>query len=276
MRSSVLLAETLLALGVFAAPYSAAARCRLQVKLAGGSALTRQARCVDGDPACDSDSKPDSTCDFQASLCFSTDAVTTCDQADLLGMSIPSAPGLGGLPNLFEKFKTSATPGTLCTDAATVPVPTNGKKKGQVVMKVLAAHGGQRFAFVCQLPKGKKKPPKGATFAKDIQKNIFDSTCATTFCHGTGAASGGLDLSDGAAYANLVGVLATNEAAKAANLQRVLANDPDDSFLLLKLEGTLAAGEGVPMPLVGGPLPASAIDTIRRWIAAGAPETAPF
>ena len=272
MRSSVLLAETLLALGVLAAPYSAAARCRLQVKLVGGSSFTRQARCVDGDPACDSDSKPDSTCDFQASLCFSTDGVTACDQGDLVGMSIPSVPGLGGLPNLFEKFKTSATPGTLCTDAATVAVPTNGKKKGQVVMKVLAAHGGQRFAFVCQRPKG----PKGATFAKDIQKKIFDSTCATAFCHGTGAASGGLDLSDGAAYANLVGVLATNEAAKAANLQRVLPNDPADSFLLLKLEGTLAAGEGVPMPLVGGPLPASAIDTIRRWIAAGAPETAPF
>ncbi len=274
MRRSVLLVETLLALGVLAAPYSAAARCRLQVRLAGGSAFTRSVRCVDGDPACDSDSKLDSTCDFQASLCFSTDAVTACDQGDLVGMSIASAPGLGGLSNVLEKFKTSATPGTLCTDAATVAVATNGKKKGQVVMKVLATHGSQRFAFVCQLPKG-KKPPK-ATFAKDIQKKIFVSTCATSFCHGAGTASGNLDLSDGAAYANLVGVLATNEAAKAANLQRVLPNDPADSFLLLKLEGTLAAGEGVPMPLVGGPLPASAIDTIRRWIAAGAPETAPF
>ena len=274
MRASGLLAVAL-ALGVLAGAPPASARCRLKVQLAGGSSFTRQARCVDGDPACDSDSKPDSTCDFQAKLCFSTDAVTACDQADLLGMSIPSVPGLGGLPNLFEKFKTSATPGTLCTDAATVAVPTNGKKKGQVVMKVLATHGSQRFAFVCQRPKG-PKPLKGATFAKDIQKKIFDSTCATAFCHGTGAASGGLDLSDGAAYANLVGVLATNEAAKAANLQRVLPNDPADSFLLLKLEGTLAAGQGVPMPLVGGPLPASAIDTIRRWIAAGASETAPF
>ena len=274
MRTSGLLAVAL-ALGVLAGAPPASARCRLKVQLAGGSALTRQARCVDGDPACDSDSKLDTTCDFQASLCFSTDGVTACDQGDLGGMSIASAPGLGGLSNVLEQFKATATPGTLCTAAATVAVPTNGKKKGQVVMKVLAVHGGQRFAFVGQLPKG-KKPPKGATFAKDIQKQIFDSTCATAFCHGTGAASGGLDLSDGAAYANLVGVLATNEAAKAANLQRVLPNDPDDSFLLLKLEGTLAAGQGVPMPLVGGPLPASAIDTIRRWIAAGAPETAPF
>src|SRR6267143_3731846 len=188
MRSSVLLAETLLALGVLATPYSAAARCRLQVKLVGGSSLTRQARCVDGDPACDSDSKPDTTCDFQASLCFSTDGVTACDQGDLGGMTIASAPGLGGLSNVLEQFKATATPGTLCTAAATVAVPTNGKKKGQVVMKVLAAHGGQRFAFVCQLPKG-KKPPKGATVAKEIQKKILDSTCATTFGHGTGAAS---------------------------------------------------------------------------------------
>src|SRR5436190_494133 len=270
MRASGLLAVAL-ALGVLAGAPSASARCRLQVKLASGSAFTRSARCTDGDPACDSDSKLDSTCDFQASLCFSTDAVTACDQGDLAGMSIASAPGLGGLANVLDKFKATATPGTLCTDAATVPVATKGKKKGQVVMKVLAAHGSQRFAFVCQRPKGKK-----ATFAKDIQTKIFDSTCATSFCHGAGAASGGLDLSDGAAYANLVGVLATNEAAKAANLNRVLPNDPADSFLLLKLEGTLAAGEGVPMPLVGGPLPASAIDTIRRWIAAGASETAPF
>ena len=270
MRASGLLAVAL-ALGVLAGAPPASARCRLKVQLAGGSSFTRQARCVDGDPACDSDSKLDSTCDFQASLCFSTDGVTACDQGDLGGMSIASAPGLGGLANVLDKFKATATPGTLCTDAATVPVATKGKKKGQVVMKVLAAHGSQRFAFVCQRPKGKK-----ATFAKDIQTKIFDSTCATSFCHGAGAASGGLDLSDGAAYANLVGVLATNEAAKAANLQRVLPNDPADSFLLLKLEGTLAAGQGVPMPLVGGPLPASAIDTIRRWIAAGASETAPF
>jgi hypothetical protein len=260
-----------LSLGLLAMASPASARCRLQVKLASGSAFTRRARCVDGDPACDSDSKTDSTCDFRASLCFSTSAATACDAGDLVQMSVASGPGLVGIANAFERFKATATPGTLCTDAATVGVATNGKKKGQVVMKVLAVHGSQRFAFVCQQPKGKK-----ATFAKDIQKKIFDSTCATPSCHGAGAASAGLDLSDGAAYANLVGVPATNEAAKAANVERVVANDPNDSFLLLKVEGRLAPGEGVQMPLVGGPLPAAAIDTIRRWIAAGAPETAPF
>ena len=73
-----------------------------------------------------------------------------------------------------------------------------------------------------------------------------------------------------------MGVPAANEAARAAGLLRVAPGDPDHSYLLLKLEGKLGPDEGVQMPLVGGPLPASAIDAIRRWIAAGAPETAPF
>jgi hypothetical protein len=271
MRASVFLAETL-ALAVLAGPYPAAARCRLQVRLAGGPALARAARCVDGDPACDADHEADRTCDFRASLCFSTHAATACDPGEVVQMSISSAPGLEGLANVLEQFKTSS-PGTLCTEPANVAVATGGKKKSQLVMKVLAARRSQHFAFVCQQPKVKKG---GATFARDIQKKIFDSTCATPSCHGAGAAAAGLDLSAGAAWANLVGVPATNEGAKAASLERVTPNDPEDSFLCQKLEGKLEAGEGVQMPLVGGPLPASAIDTIRRWIAAGAPETAPF
>src|SRR5712691_13121287 len=103
MRRSVLLAETLLSLGVIAAPYSAAARCRLQVRLARGSAFTRSARCVDGDPACDSDSNPEGTCDFRASLCFSTDAVTACNPGDVVQMRISSAPGLEGLSSVLEQ-----------------------------------------------------------------------------------------------------------------------------------------------------------------------------
>jgi hypothetical protein len=274
MHSSVLLAETLVALGVLAAPYSAAARCRLQVKLASGSAFTRSAKCTDGEASCDNDFNADRTCDFRASLCFSANSVA-CDSTDLATMSIASAPGLGGISTVLENFKTSAAPGALCTEPATVPVALGTKKKAQLAMKVLGTHGSQRFAFVCQRAKG-TKPPTGATFAKDIQKKIFDTTCATQFCHGASAASAGLDLSEGAAYTNLVNVPAANEAAKAAGLVRVLPSDPADSFLLQKLSGTLGAGEGVPMPLVGGPLPASDIDTIRRWIAAGAPETAPF
>ena len=269
MRASALLT---LSLGLLAAASPASARCRLQVKLASGSAFTRSAKCVDGDASCDDDGKPEGTCDFRASLCFSSNNAAY-DPADVAPITIASAPGLGGIVGALDALKLA--PGTICTEPATVTVVLGSKKKAQLPLKVQGAHGSQRFAFICQKPKG-AKPPKGATFAKDIQKKIFDTTCATEFCHGATAASAGLDLSEGAAIANLVDVPAVAQGAKDAHLLRVAPGDPDDSFLMLKIEGHLGANEGVPMPLVGGPLPAPAIDTIRRWIAAGASETAPF
>ena len=90
------------------------------------------------------------------------------------------------------------------------------------------------------------------------------------------AAAGGLNLAAGAAYGNLVGVAAANSAAAAAGALRVAPGDPDHSFLLRKLLGQIAPAEGSRMPLVGTPPSAANLDLIRRWIAAGAPETAPF
>jgi len=270
MRSS----DLLLVFGLLAMAHPASARCRLQVKLASGKAYSRSAKCTDGDGSCDDDSKPEGTCDFRASLCFSAKSAA-CDVADLSQMTVSAAPGLGAISGVLEQFKTSAAPGALCTEPATVTVPLGSKKKAQLAMKVLGAHGSQSFAFVCQKPKG-AKTPKGATFAKDIQKKIFDTSCATEFCHGASSASAGLDLSDGAAIANLVDVPAAAQGAKDAHLLRVAPGDPDDSFLMLKIEGHLGPNEGVPMPLVGGPLPASDVDAIRRWIAAGASDTASF
>ena len=104
---------------------------------------------------------------------------------------------------------------------------------------------------------------------------MFAVSCSTVSCHGA-AESGGLTLATGSAYANLVGVPATNPAAHAAGLLRVVPGDPGASFLLDKLTGMLSADEGDPMPRVGGPLPAARIELIRRWIAAGAPADAPF
>ena len=94
-------------------------------------------------------------------------------------------------------------------------------------------------------------------------------------CHGAGNA-GGMTLAAGAAYANLAGVPPSNGAALAAGLLRVAPGDPDRSFLLRKLEGTLGPDEGQPMPRVGSQLPPALIDLVRRWIAAGAPADASF
>ncbi|TMA93944.1 MAG: hypothetical protein E6J77_04480, partial [Deltaproteobacteria bacterium] len=262
MRVSLLVSALIL---LAAPPVVRAARskCDLVVNAEGIAEKPEHSKsCTDGDSACDTGQGADGICQYHVSLCFKTAAKGACAREEIEGMSVTAGPGLEGLVGAMTRFKTNLTADS-CTEPVDVQVKTRGKRIGRTVLKEQGPGKRERYTFVCR-PAHKVGGVGGTTFAKDIQKKIFDTTCATEFCHGTGAASGGLDLSDGAAYANLVGVLATNEAAKAANLQRVLPNDPADSFLLLKLEGTLAAGQGVPMPLVGGPLPASAIDTIRR------------
>jgi hypothetical protein len=99
---------------------------------------------------------------------------------------------------------------------------------------------------------------------------IFDNTCTSAFCHDSQGMSGGLVLEAGQSHANLVGVEPTNPAAFEAGLLRVDPDDPDNSFLLIKLEGP-SPEEGSQMPLGLPPLSASEIQLIRDWIAAGAP-----
>ena len=75
----------------------------------------------------------------------------------------------------------------------------------------------------------------------------------------------GMDLSDVAAsFASLVDVGSLEVPA----LFRVDPGDPDNSYLIHKLEGTQAVG--VRMPAGGPLLPQETIDVIREWIEQGA------
>ena len=110
-------------------------------------------------------------------------------------------------------------------------------------------------------------PASGATL-DDIQANVFTPTCSTSGCH-SGPAGGGLpsgmDLSSAdASFANLVGISSTQQPS----LSRVAANDPDNSYLVQKVEGTAATGSQ--MPLGGTPLDQATLDDIREWISDGA------
>jgi hypothetical protein len=99
-----------------------------------------------------------------------------------------------------------------------------------------------------------------------IQTNVFTPRCSG--CH-NGAGStlpGALNLSDAtASRAALVGVASLEVPA----LQRVTAGNPNDSYLIRKLEGAPTI-VGSRMPLVGPPLPQTTIDSIRLWITNGA------
>jgi hypothetical protein len=74
-----------------------------------------------------------------------------------------------------------------------------------------------------------------------------------------------MDMSSAdATFNNLVGVPSIQEPA----LNRVSAGDPDNSYLVQKLEGTAATGRQMP---AGGPfLDQAVIDDVRLWIANGA------
>jgi hypothetical protein len=99
-----------------------------------------------------------------------------------------------------------------------------------------------------------------------IQTNVFTPRCSG--CHtGAGAAlPGAMNLTNEAASrAALVGTPSLEVPA----LQRVAAGNPNDSYLIRKLEGGPSI-VGSRMPLVGPPLPQTTIDSIRLWITNGA------
>lgn len=97
---------------------------------------------------------------------------------------------------------------------------------------------------------------------ESIQQNVFTPIC--TACHSGATAPVGLRLDANASYAMLVNA----PSAEVSALSRVLPGDPDNSYLIQKLEGRAAVGAR--MPLNGSPLPQATIDVIRQWIAEGA------
>jgi hypothetical protein len=77
-----------------------------------------------------------------------------------------------------------------------------------------------------------------------------------------------MSLVAGQTYANTVNV----PANELQSMDRIEPNQPDQSYLIRKIEGTQAAagGSGSRMPLGGAALSQADIDTIRGWITAGA------
>ena len=100
------------------------------------------------------------------------------------------------------------------------------------------------------------------SFSKDIQGIFEGEGCANGACHGVGA-SAGLNLERGLAYANLVGVPATQEG-----FERVTPEKAAESYLIIKLEGRQQVGSR--MPPSGSPLDAIHMGNLKNWINKGA------
>ena len=117
-------------------------------------------------------------------------------------------------------------------------------------------------------------PNLSPTFSS-IQRDIFQASdaagrasCAS--CHnpnGGAFRQVGLDLASEGAYNSLVGVPSTQRP----DVLRVAAGDPDNSYLVHKIEGRQGI-VGLRMPRAGPPhMTDGQIQIIRRWIEIGAP-----
>jgi methionine-rich copper-binding protein CopC len=107
----------------------------------------------------------------------------------------------------------------------------------------------------------------GGTVTADfqsIQTNVFTPICSK--CHIGGGAPEGLQLDAAHSYNLLVGVPSAEQPA----LLRVKPGDPDNSYMVHKIEG-LSGITGGQMPLGETPLPQATIAAIRQWITNGAP-----
>ncbi len=102
----------------------------------------------------------------------------------------------------------------------------------------------------------------------DIQAAVFGPTCATAGCHTGGGAAlpTAMNLTTAqASFDNLVNM----PSLQAPGAIRVIPNDPDNSYLVQKLEGTAVVGERMPFGSPD-PLDPAVIASIRQWIADGA------
>jgi hypothetical protein len=116
---------------------------------------------------------------------------------------------------------------------------------------------------------------------ESIRTKIFAVSCGTTgsSCHSRKGSvnSGGLNLADDPYTALLgsdgKGAPASNIAGSEKGLRRVVPNDPDHSFIVIKLSTKSGQdpkyGSGMPFTAPGSVCP-SALDAVRSWIQDGA------
>ncbi len=260
----------------------------------------RDIRCIDGDPACDDDPTP-GVCGFHVGVCLNvTDpAFPSCAPADLEGYAVENEQpdtnprhdfDFQGLEDelVFLTLPVAADQHDVCTSNVPMSVylPVrfrNGGaswRKGTKTIRATLTGADpsvvdfDKMKLTC-LPAENTSPcdTVASTFDQ-IQQTIFTPvSCARSTCHNVAQEPHDMSLAPGEAYANLVGVQPTNFAARSAGKLRVDPGNPANSFILDKLHGTLAPGEGDPMPLQLKRLPDDAIRLVEEWIAAGAPQS---
>ena len=184
----------------------------------------------------------------------------------LVGLTATAADPLG--ISSVQFFVNNVALGTLTTAPYNIPWDTTTSPDGTVLLNAKATDPDGNVAVSAAVTVTVANQVAAATTLTEIQATVFTPLCSG--CHNgsnpaAGALPGSQNLTAGNSFANLVGVASHEEPT----IRRVTAGDPDNSYLIQKLEG--AAGiSGQRMPLGGPFLDQATIDKIKSWIAAGA------
>ena len=256
--------------------------CLATLDVTGASAAPRArvVSCHDGDRVCDRDHLVNGKCEYWVRVCL--DGSEACAAGGVTSAAVTGAGGdadLEMLSRTLDLVDKPATTADACGAMTTLTVPlgthANGSARAGRKRFALATTAGDGtgdadgVTFLCK-PPVKEKRRGGISFAT-IQKRVFDKSCAFSGCHGVENPQAGLVLAGDGVYQSLVGQIATTSVAQFAGKKRVVPGAPETSFLMDKLEGKLAPGEGVQMPQGRKPLPDDQVEMIRKWILAGAP-----
>jgi hypothetical protein len=99
----------------------------------------------------------------------------------------------------------------------------------------------------------------------DVEKDLFQSTCAASNCHDSSQPAGDLDLGSPNVASRLLGVAASDP--KCASRLLVDEDNPTQSFILEKLVKSNPQC-GVQMPNGSKPLAPAQVQCVRDWITA--------
>ncbi len=139
------------------------------------------------------------------------------------------------------------------------------KSKFKMIKNIVISAAMMLFIFGCERAAPVQNQPIEVTLTS-IQANVFDLNCAVSGCHLGSSAPLGLDLSEGNAFGSLVNV----PSGEVPALMRVLPGDPENSYLVHKIEGRpTIIGDRMPRGRPD-PLTSEEIQAVRDWIAAGA------
>lgn len=259
----------------------------------------RSIRCVDGDPACDADGLVNGECRFPVAVCANSTSEPLCSLAGVQSMFLAHADDNGD-PKFDPDFQAlqsridnaidpPSNDADSCTSPSNItvrlkgPYPGNRCRSATKVLKLTTTSTFQVNRFytdtdtmrlTCRPAVDSCDPLSlfDGTFDR-IQKQVFNTSCATSGCHDSQSQANGLLLEIGAAYTQTVNATPTNVTAQGLGWDRITPGDPAMSYLYNKVTGDLGANLGSRMPLGRPPLAANLIEIIRLWIEAGAPET---